>query len=134
MKLLINYANKTFRKSQKLNSKTGLEIGLFDKVISYAPKDINADFYQRNEKILKQRRGNGYWLWKPYVIQKSLNILHEGDFLFYCDSGAYFIKPKITMTKIISETGIDIISFELTHQKNIWTKRDAFILMGCDEK
>lgn len=35
--ILINYANKSFRKSQKLNSLTGKKEGLFDKVISYKP-------------------------------------------------------------------------------------------------
>ena len=45
MKLLINYANFLFRKSQKLNTKTGIEFGTFDKVISYAPKDIDSAFF-----------------------------------------------------------------------------------------
>lgn len=40
-KILINYANEAFRESQILNSKTGLEVEKFDKVIEYSPKDID---------------------------------------------------------------------------------------------
>jgi len=113
MKLLINYANNVFRTSQRLNSKTGKEIGLFDEVISYSPKDIGRSFYKRNEKILSQKRGNGYWLWKPYFIKKTLEMLNWGDYLFYCDSGSYFIKPITPLIDISLVTGQEIIPFEI---------------------
>lgn len=133
MILLINYANNVFRASQKLNSTTGKKVGLFDKVISYGPKDIEKSFFESNRKILSQKRGNGYWLWKPYFIKKSLELLNPGDFLFYCDSGSYFIRPIRPLIEISLSTGQEIIAFELTYMKEkIWTKRDAFILMDCD--
>lgn len=132
MKLLINYANAVFRKSQKLNSRTGLTVGLFDKVISYSPRDIDPDFYERNKKILSQEKGNGYWLWKPYFIKKALDMLSFGDFLFYCDSGSYFIRPITPLIEISSERGQELIVFELGRIERAWTKRDAFILMDSD--
>lgn len=133
MKVLINYANNTFRKRQKINSKSGLKVGLFDKVISYSPKDIDYDFFNKNYHILCQKRGNGYWLWKPYFIKKTLDMLSFEDILFYSDSGSYFIRPISTLIN-----GIDIqddrglIVFDLTYIEKVWTKRDAFILMDCD--
>jgi hypothetical protein len=132
MKLLINYANDVFRKSQRLNSKTGKEVGFFDEVISYSPGDIEPDFYEKNKRILSQKKGNGYWLWKPYFIKKTLEMLNWNDFLFYCDSGSYFIKPITPLIEISSLNSQDIIVFELSFTERIWTKRDAFILMNCD--
>jgi hypothetical protein len=132
MKLLMNYANDTFRKSQKINSKTGKEIGLFDEVISYSPDDIEPDFYKRNRKILSSGKGNGYWLWKPYFIKKTLEMLNWDDFLFYCDSGSYFISPITPLIEISLLNRQDIIVFELPCPEKIWTKRDVFILMDCD--
>src|SRR6266498_5640911 len=105
MKLLINYANDVFRESQKINSITGKEIGLFDQVISYSPKDIELDFFRKNRKILIQKKGNGYWLWKPYFIKKTLETLDYGDYLFYSDSGSYFINPITPLIDISLETG-----------------------------
>ncbi len=135
MKLLINYANNKYKSSQKLNSKSGLEVGAFDKVISYSPKDIDTDFFQQNKSILSQKEGNGVWLWKPYFIKKSLETLNNNDFLFYSDSGAYFIDSIDPLINISLEYGQDIIPFELfPHLEREWTKRDTFILMDCDTR
>ena len=114
MKLLINYANKRFKEFQKLNSKTGIKVAGFDKVISYSPEDIDRDFFQKNEKILKCPRGNGYWLWKPYFIKKSLELLDAGDFLFYCDSDYRFISSIQPIIDIALQTGQPIMSFGMT--------------------
>lgn len=132
MVTLINYANENFYKSQKRNTKTGIEIGGFDKVFSYSPSDIDSDFYKKNEAILSQKRGNGYWLWKPYIIKKTSEKLDWGDFAFYCDSGAYFVKPITPLIEHCNAINQDIIVFELFFKERQWTKRDAFILMDCD--
>ena len=135
MKLLINYANSLVKTSQKINSATGLRVAGFDKVISYSPKDIDRNFYRRNRKILSQRRGNGYWLWKPYFIRKSLDLLDEGDLLFYCDSGLLFPSSIQPFTKAIEEANQQLLPFSLGENllEKTWTKRDAYILLGCDE-
>jgi len=132
--VLINYANSLFRKSQKVNSQTGKSIGLFDKIISYSPKDIDVNFCFLNKKILVQKRGNGYWLWKPYFIKKTLDELNWGDFLFYCDSGAYFTKSIQDLITLSIEKKQDVIPFELSHLESKWTKRDTFVLMNCESK
>jgi len=131
--VLINYANNLFKKSQKINSETGKHYGSFNKIISYHPNDIDSDFKTKNKKILKQKRGNGYWLWKPYFIKKTLESLNWGDFLFYCDSGSYFINPITDLILLSLKKEQDIIPFESSHIEGEWTKRDAFILMDCDE-
>lgn len=134
MNILINYANDVFRESQKRNSIAGKEVGLFDEVISYSPKDIDAEFFNRNKRILQQKRGNGYWLWKPYFIKKTLEAAKYGDFVFYCDSGSYFIRPVTPLIDRSIATGQEIIVFDLTYLEREWTKRDAFILMDCDSE
>lgn len=132
MKLLINYANHRFIESQRLNSKTGIYIAGFDKVVSYGPADIDLDFKRKNHIILSNKKGDGYWLWKPYIIVKTLSIIDYGDFLFYSDSGAYFIRSIKPLIDLCSDKGLDIIAFELPYIEKHYTKRDAFILMGCD--
>lgn len=137
-KILINYANGAFKESQKLNSKTGLEVGGFDKVIEYGPKNIDKKFYKKNKHILSQLRGAGYWLWKPYIILKTLKRkdVKKGDYIFYSDSGAYFIDKIDHLLHLCNKYDQDIIPFSLKGgpiEKN-WTKRDAFILMDADSK
>jgi hypothetical protein len=62
-------------------------------VIVFHKKDIDLQFKEENEKILNNKRGDGYWLWKPYIINKILKNINDDDILFYCDSKYYFTEP-----------------------------------------
>ena len=132
MKVLVNYANWRFRELQQHNTASGLAVGGFDRVESFGPEHIDRAFVDRCHKILRQERGNGYWLWKPYFIQRTLAGLAEGDVLFYCDSGAHFVAPIDPLIELAHRTGQDVIAFELPFKERQWTKRDAFVLLGCD--
>lgn len=128
---LINYSDKNYKKSQKLNTKTAISIGGFDRVISYSLKDIDLDFYYKNRNILHESKGAGYWLWKPYFIRKTFEYIDYGDYLFYCDSGCHFIDSIDKFINSIDRKQ-DIIPFELQDSEKKWTKRDTFVLMDCD--
>ncbi len=104
--VLVNFGDEKYRKAQLFNSKTGRRIAGFDKVREYTLNDIDEDFYRRNNSILSEHRGSGLWLWKPYFIYKTLNEMNDGDYLFYCDSGACFIRR---ITELIENMGDDDI-------------------------
>jgi len=131
--VLINYADSNFIKEQKKNSRSGGKVGKFRKVISYGPKDIDEYFYSKNKSILSEKRGGGYWLWKPYFIQKQLRELNIGEYLLYCDSGSYFIRDIENLVKSLEASGQDIMPFDTTFKEQDWTKRDAFLLLECDK-
>jgi hypothetical protein len=133
-KYLINYADKTYYNSQKHNSKTGLEIGGFDEVMSYNRLSLDEEFYLKNKHILEQSRGVGYWLWKPYLILKSLEKLEENDILFYSDAGIEFLKSIDEIIPFMDETEEKLLLFELEdfHPNKRWTKRDCFINLDLD--
>jgi hypothetical protein len=63
---------------------------VFDVIISYQPHHIEPEFYQKHQEILSQKRGVGYWLWKPYLILKTLNMMPENDILLYVDRTGIF--------------------------------------------
>ena len=132
MKLLLNYATPTFRSSQRLNTRSGLQYGAFDQVLSFGPKDLDRDFVRRHRAVFRIRKGAGLWLWKPYVVERGLRFLADGDFLFYCDAGARFIGSVDRLIAAATEQGRNIMAFELTLPESDWTKRDAFVRMGCD--
>jgi len=131
-KVLINFANIFFSKSQKYNAATGLSIGGFDRVISYRPQDIDREFFEKNRWLLSHPKGAGYWLWKPYFIKKTLNLLQDGDFLMYCDAGSHFICSVDPLIQTCQIENQDIIPFDAGLIEKIFTKRDTFILMNCD--
>ena len=78
----ISYANYIYFKQLKVNKFSAIKVGKVDKYYSYKPEDIDINFKKKNKDILSRERGNGYWIWKPYFILKTLkNKLNIGDYL-----------------------------------------------------
>lgn len=129
----INYAHNKYLQAQKYCSDSAKSVG-FDEVISYTIDDIDSDFYQKNKEILDQPRGAGYWLWKPYVIQKTLSKINDGDLLVYSDSGSVY---RNSIDPILEKIKVDkhgVLSFELKGLiEKDYTKKDTFVLMNLDE-
>ena len=130
--ILINYANEAYKKAQKLNSWTAKIFGGFKNVIEFGPDDIDKDFYEKNKKILDIKRGNGLWLWKPYIINKTLENLNDGDIVFYCDSGACFFRDASPIFKILEKQDIWVSIQPLIERQ--FTKRKTFELMNCNNE
>jgi hypothetical protein len=65
-------------------------ISLFDETILYTGEYLKNDdcFWEKHcDFINTNRRGYGYWLWKPYIIQQTMNKMNNGDILLYLDCG-----------------------------------------------
>ncbi|MCX4296503.1 MAG: hypothetical protein OSJ73_05650 [Lachnospiraceae bacterium] len=133
MIVAINYSDWKYKKAQKFNSITATQKGKVDKVISYSPKNIDTEFRKKNASILSQDRGNGFWLWKPYIIKKTLDSLQQNDYLIYLDSGAFYMNNVQYLIKVMEKEKQDIMAFELPFKERHYSKRDVFICMGCDE-
>lgn len=133
MIIAINYADEGFKKAQKLNLQTALKWGA-DKVIAYTPADIDEEFRKKNEVILSAKKGNGYYLWKPYFLNKAYSELQEGDYLIYTDAGSIYVNKIQYLIDCMEKENLDIMTFSLENDKleRRYTKRDALILMGCD--
>lgn len=131
MKIYINYADKKFQKAQKFAETMAKINGDFDIVETYNKKDLEPKFFQENKHILNQSRGGGYWLWKPYLICKKLLEINDNDYLFYSDSGAFFLKSVDILIKELDMHNQDIMAFETPFIESQWTKKELFSEMGC---
>ena len=137
-KIHISFGNEKYYKSLDLLAKTSLEVGKTDEVICYKQEDLkDTDFWRKNGYILMQPRGAGYWIWKPHLILKTFETLNEGDVVLYTDAGISVIgnlNPLFEITHDSSKYGRMLFQLPGGHVNKTWTKRDCFILMGCDEK
>lgn len=132
MKYYINYADENFKAQQDFASVMAKRRGGFDNVICYTKDDIGKAFYEYNKHILDEKRGGGYWLWKPYFIYKTLQEIKYGDYLFYSDSGSFFLKNVDILINELTKYNQDIMGFELPLVEKQWTKKELFTAMSCD--
>lgn len=132
MIIAINYADEKFRKSQLYNTKTAYKRGKVDRVIEYSPNDIDEEFRMRNKSIFSYERGAGLWLWKPYIILKTLEEIDNGDYIFYCDSGAYYINKVQHLINCMESNNEEIMLYELPLVSKQWTKAETFKFLDCD--
>jgi hypothetical protein len=90
----------------------------------YGPKDIDAKFRKANAAILDQPRGCGYWLWKPYLIDRELKKMKDGDILIYCDAGVEIVN---NVNHVIDRMDGDIWLFGNKWQHRHWCKGDVYV-------
>jgi hypothetical protein len=63
---------------------------LFDECKLFTDIDLKIDTHfwkKHSDFILKNKRGYGYWVWKSYLIKKTLEEMNDGDILLYLDAG-----------------------------------------------
>jgi hypothetical protein len=83
--------------------------------------------------ILIRKRGNGYWLWKSYIINKTIvEKLNDGDFLIYTDARMIFMNSSHLIIDFLKKNNVTMWMNRLKLKEKQWTKRDAFILIGVD--
>lgn len=132
MKILINYADEKYKKTQKFNTWTGKHIAKFDKVYSFGPEDIDEEYREKHKDIFNYKRGNGLWLWKSYFISKVMEECNEGDYVFYVDSGAFFLRNVDTIIKSMRK-GEQIQVSDCPLLESCFTKKECFEKMECNE-
>jgi len=80
-------------------------LNIFDEINLYTADDLIKDssfWKQHGDFILNNKRGFGYWIWKPYLIKKTIDNLNNGDIILYLDSQSrVIIEEKEHLLKYI---------------------------------
>lgn len=102
-----------------------------DKVITYRKGDLGSEFVEKYKKHFAHSRGAGYWIWKPKIIQLTLQKMDENDELLYLDTGCEIRADPKPLFELLKEQ--DIVTFEIDHIDRKWCKRDLFNAMQADQ-
>ena len=112
-------------------------VARFDTALIENMSILDPEFKNQNEHILREARGGGYWLWKPYVILKRLTELPDGDVLCYCDSSYRFLSDARKIAdEWLSDGDIGACHNKPNdpawqeHTDRKYTKHDTFALMN----
>ena len=144
-KILISFANNDkWYRSQHFLNESAKKHGI-DGCISFNPNNLDKDFISRHPNIFTddistKTRGWGYWSWKGMILKQTMNLVDDGDFIIYVDSGNLIINNLDYIFNVCDKQ--EIVLFEnrdgnyqrTTHKNKEWVKRDAFVLMNCDEQ
>lgn len=131
MLYVVNYADgEPYESYRKINTKSAYYFGKADKVLEYAPKDIPQSYKNAHKEIFSYKRGAGLWLWKPYIINKVLSDIQFGDWMFYTDGGAIFIRDIHKLIECAEFNNTDIMLFEQPLLHRQFTKHETMVQMG----
>jgi hypothetical protein len=133
-KYLISYGHNCCEMSKERAVNQAVEVGKVDFAEALDLSALSVPFQIAHQNLLRQRKGAGYWLWKPYIILKTLlTKLNDGDLLIYHDAGAYFIKDLGPLYKACMDAKPNVLTFHQPYLERMFSRRDAFILMGMDK-
>lgn len=135
----ITYADQKFRDAARFTLETAKERGA-DNTILYGPEDVSFKFKAKNWRIYCRRtgkrlkkRGDGYWIWKPYIIKDALNKVNDGDYVLYSDATALYVNDISSLLSVFDSEKLDYMVFTLDLREKLFTKRDAFIILDADK-
>ena len=137
--VFLTFANDTFMQGGMKYQEVAKEVG-FDQSILYTRGRLEStDFFAQNRKILEEKKGSGYWLWKPFIISQTLSELSEDDVLIYNDCGKtdqlfFFDRLPRCLIGLSRESEYGVIGGFSTHwfHQSRFTKRDCFLKMEQD--
>jgi len=100
---------------------------LFDRNFLCTPDHLKGRFWDRHKEFIHSNpRGYGYWIWKPYIIQQTMQTMKDGSILLYMDCGCEIDIQKRsrleTMMKLV-RTELLIGSYT-PHDDQTYTKYD----------
>ena len=124
----ITFSDKSMTISARLCCDSAIKAGA-DESFLYNKESLSDEFLQANHETLRNFRGAGFWLWKPYIIFEQLKDTKPGDFLIYTDAG---LQINAEINYIIAAMDQDILLFGNTHPHKRWCKMDVLKAMNCN--
>lgn len=124
----LTYSNDNMSISRKRCIDSGNKYGA-DILYESSQKDISYEFYSANKSILDAefcesgtRPCDGFWLWKPYFVDRLMNDAQDGDYVVYVDAGCEVIAD---LRHIIDAMDQDVFLFTNGLQHADWCKADV---------
>lgn len=134
MLYVINYADgQPYEKYRYFCTRSAYIIGHADKVIEFTKSDIPTSYIEKHKDIFSYKRGAGLWLWKPYFVNKVMDMVDFGDWIFYVDGGSIFIRDIHKLIKNAEEHKVEIMLFEQPLLHRQFTKHETMVKMHIEE-
>ena len=133
-KIFITFGNNIYLHAVRRIVNQAKNLNLFNNIYGYFENDLKNDEYfwkTHSDFILSNPRGFGYWLWKSYLIMKTMEKMNENDILLYCDCGCEIDYNKhLLITNMFELVKTDlIIGTSYPDIEKNWNKMDTIIYL-----
>jgi len=129
-RVFITFGTREYHNSLHRIVKQAKDMDYFTDIRGFTDEDLKADpdfWKQHGNFIESNRRGYGYWLWKPYLIKKVLSSLNTDDILVYADAGCELNPRGVSRLReyeqMVRDSEYGMISFQLEFKEHQYTKR-----------
>lgn len=134
----ITYGDTVFEKSRTRLVQEAQNTGIFKRCIGYTPENLDKDFKKTCEGLLTQKKGGGYWCWKPHIVLKTMQSIPENDWILYADAGCTLIQERkfqvFEQIEIMERSGKFILGYQMPHLiEKYWTKPELLEFMRVSE-
>lgn len=125
--IVVTFAHGKYIKAQQRHKEQALKYGA-DYVL-----DLNIDTLDASDEIKdyirSNRRGVGYWIWKPLALKQACRFASPGDIILYADSGTHINKSLDNIKYLIDGNRIIAFKLEQSWVYNITTILSIAILL-----
>jgi len=118
------------------------QTNFFNEIIGFTDEDLKKDteFWEKHGNFIENnKRGYGYWLWKSYLILKTLEKMNENDILFYIDAGCEITtygEREMDLLKQMTDNcnKLNLLYTSTQRDEKSYTKMDVFEFMGMNNE
>ena len=118
---LCTYFTDDMSRSALLLADSAQDKGI-ERVVMYGPDALGSDFQMICSEILSKPRGAGYWIWKPYIILRTMTEMEDGDLLMYSDAGVLINHHT---DYLLSSMDQELLLFGSLNKHRMWIKQEC---------
>lgn len=135
----VTYADGHYEANLKANAWFARVLMRCEHTLTFRRRDLEADpIYSSNRSVFDQKRGAGYWAWKPWAILRAIDSASEGDIVVYQDCGfglryKSFVYPRTLLALAKKNDFIAGVRAPQYGPHRRWTHKRCLELMGITD-
>ena len=128
----LTYGDERFRLSRDALIEEARGFRVFKHVRALGREFLLPSWTARNAVLLREKRGGGYWAWKPHVLLRvMLEEMAEGDVMLYADAGCRLVADPTPYLQLAAANGA-VLFAHMGDRQQEFTKGYAFAAVGLD--
>jgi hypothetical protein len=129
--ILLSFGDDRFAQARLRIKTEAMFSRFFGEVRIFAPADLPVDLRAFCEKTAADTRGYGYYLWKPYLVNRiASDPKYDGKIVFWVDSGSWInrmgLSEYVKYQEVMTDEKPFVVFEREDYEERQCVKRDVF--------